>query len=128
MDEDQLLTFGNELLDGRRIDTNTAWLGRKLSLMGFPPPFDSHPPTIVREDLVHAFASALHRSDIIISTGGLGPTQDDLTFEALGLAIDSTAPSRETFGKTSKLNLRAVEYITQNRTSVSQCFRSMRSR
>lgn len=82
----ELLTFGNELLDGRRIDTNTAWIGKFLTGLGLDVRFRQ--TTQDRKgDIVDAFRIALDRADIIISTGGLGPTQDDITFEAVSEAV-----------------------------------------
>ncbi len=82
----ELLTFGDELLDGRRVDTNTAWLGRRLTAIGAPPRY-RQTTTDRLEDIVDAFRLALSRADFVISTGGLGPTDDDLTFEALAKAV-----------------------------------------
>ncbi len=82
----EIITFGRELLDGRRVDTNSAWLGRQFVSMGFAP---VHHQTV--DDSVEASAEAINlarsRSDWIITTGGLGPTSDDLTFESLGRAL-----------------------------------------
>ncbi len=82
----ELLTLGDELLDGRRVDTNTAWLGRKFTALGIPPRF-RQTTTDRMEDIVAAFQLALSRADLVISTGGLGPTADDITFEALAKAL-----------------------------------------
>ncbi|MCB0309130.1 MAG: CinA family nicotinamide mononucleotide deamidase-related protein [Bdellovibrionales bacterium] len=83
----EILTFGDELLDGRRIDSNSAWLGRRLTALGIPPRF--HQTTADRMDeVIQAFHHALSRADVVITTGGLGPTADDLTFEALSRALD----------------------------------------
>jgi nicotinamide-nucleotide amidase len=82
----ELLTFGNELLDGRRIDTNTAWIGKFLMGLGLEVRFRQ--TTQDRKgDIVDAFRIAMDRSDLIITTGGLGPTQDDITFESLSEAV-----------------------------------------
>lgn len=83
----ELITIGDELLDGRRVDTNTAWLGRKFTAAGTPPRF-RQTMTDRKEDIAKAFRMALDRSDFIVSTGGLGPTMDDLTFESLAYALD----------------------------------------
>lgn len=83
----ELLTFGHELLDGRRVDTNTAWIGRYLSGLGLQIRF-RQTTLDQKEDIVAAFRLALSRSDIIITTGGLGPTQDDITFESLADALN----------------------------------------
>jgi len=85
----ELLTFGNELLDGRRIDTNTSWIGKYLTGLGLDVRFRQ--TTQDRKgDIVDAFRIALDRADLIISTGGLGPTQDDITFEALSEAVSKS--------------------------------------
>jgi nicotinamide-nucleotide amidase len=82
----ELLTLGDELLDGRRVDTNTAWIGRALTAMGAPPRF-RQTVTDRSGDIEEAFRRALGRADVVISTGGLGPTADDITIEALGKAL-----------------------------------------
>lgn len=83
----ELITIGDEILDGRRVDTNTAWLGRKLTLLGFPPQFRTSVTDRI-QDIAHAFSVAMERAEVVISTGGLGPTADDVTFEALGKALN----------------------------------------
>lgn len=83
----ELLTLGNELLDGRRIDTNSAWIGRFLAGHGLEVRYRQTTQDR-KEDIVAAFRLALHRSDLIISTGGLGPTQDDITFESLAESLN----------------------------------------
>ncbi len=83
----ELLTLGNELLDGRRIDSNTAWIGRFLTGLGLDVRYRQTTQDR-KEDIVAAFRLALTRADLIISTGGLGPTQDDITFESLAVAIN----------------------------------------
>ena len=83
----EFLTFGNELLDGRRIDTNTAWIGRFLAGYGLEARFRQTTQDR-KEDIKAAFRLAISRSDLIISTGGLGPTLDDITFESLAEAVN----------------------------------------
>lgn len=82
----ELITFGDELLDGRRVDTNTAWLGRRFTALGFPPRY-RQTTTDRMDDIVAAFTLALARADVVLTTGGLGPTADDLTFEGLARAL-----------------------------------------
>jgi nicotinamide-nucleotide amidase len=77
----ELITIGNEILDGRVIDTNRSYLGRELKLLGFEVRYAQS----VDDDLdriVSAFELASQRSDIVFCTGGLGPTSDDLTADA----------------------------------------------
>src|SRR5580692_2761545 len=78
----ELLSIGSELTSGQNLDTNSQWLSRRLAEMGIPVAFH----TTVADDLadnVDCFRKALERADLVIATGGLGPTQDDLTREAL---------------------------------------------
>jgi nicotinamide-nucleotide amidase len=81
----EILSIGSELTSGQNLDTNAQWLSRKLAEMGVPVGFH----TTVADDLadnIHCIRNALDRADLVIATGGLGPTQDDLTREALARA------------------------------------------
>ena len=81
----EILAVGNEILLGGLVDTNTAWLSRRLADLGVA--VLRH--TTVGDDkecLAVAFSEAAARADLVVSTGGLGPTPDDLTHEALGQA------------------------------------------
>jgi nicotinamide-nucleotide amidase len=78
----EVLAVGTELLLGQIVDTNSAWIGEQLALAGI----DSHLQTKVGDNLdriVSALRAALERSDAVIMCGGLGPTQDDITREAI---------------------------------------------
>ncbi|HMP18376.1 MAG TPA: CinA family nicotinamide mononucleotide deamidase-related protein, partial [Gemmatales bacterium] len=78
----ELISIGSELTSGRNLDTNSQWLSRELLSQGFPVRFH----TTLADDLaenVAAFQVAIQRADLILTTGGLGPTQDDLTREVL---------------------------------------------
>ncbi|MEX0600240.1 MAG: competence/damage-inducible protein A [Rhodothermales bacterium] len=77
-----LLTIGDELLIGQVVDSNAAWLGEQLSLSGI----DVTRTVTVGDDLVELereLARALDESDLVVTTGGLGPTHDDVTREAI---------------------------------------------
>lgn len=78
----EILSIGTELLLGRNLDTNSQWLSARLSEMGV---VVTHHTTVGddRSDNVAAFRTAIGRSSLIVTTGGLGPTQDDLTREVL---------------------------------------------
>ena len=81
----EIVAVGDEILLGGLVDTNTAWLSRRLADLGVA--VLRH--TTVGDDkecLGVAFSEAASRADLVVSTGGLGPTPDDLTHEALGLA------------------------------------------
>jgi nicotinamide-nucleotide amidase len=81
----EILSIGSELTSGQNLDTNGQWLSRRLAEMGI----DVGWHTIIADDLdvnVEAFRLAAHRAQLVLATGGLGPTQDDLTREALAQA------------------------------------------
>ena len=74
----EILSSGTELLRGKNVDTNSAWLGRQLGRAGLEV---SYHQTIGDHfgRLVDAFKLAASRADVILLTGGLGPTEDDFT-------------------------------------------------
>jgi nicotinamide-nucleotide amidase len=82
----EIIAVGSELLTPHRQDTNSLYLTEKLNALGVEVRFKC----IVGDDLAGLTASAklaMQRSDIIIFTGGLGPTEDDLTREAVAEAL-----------------------------------------
>jgi len=81
----EIVAIGTEILLGSLLDTNTAWLSRRLAALGV----GVYRHTTIGDNkgrLVAALSEAAARADLVISTGGLGPTSDDLTNEALGQA------------------------------------------
>ena len=80
----EIVTIGTEILLGDLVDTNTAWLSQRLANLGV----GIYRHTTVgdnRERIVAGIKEAAARADLVITTGGLGPTSDDLTNEALSL-------------------------------------------
>ncbi len=77
-----IITIGDELLIGQTTDTNSAWIGAELSRAGFDVCriISVHDR---REDIIGALAEASGRSEVVLITGGLGPTSDDITKPAL---------------------------------------------
>jgi nicotinamide-nucleotide amidase len=78
----EVITIGDELLIGQVVDTNSAWIGEQLSGAGIR----VKQITSVSDDKAHilaALAEAKNRVDIILITGGLGPTKDDITKHTL---------------------------------------------
>ena len=78
----EVVAVGTELLLGQIVDTNSSWIGEQLALVGI----DSHHQTKVGDNLermVRVLRQAVDRSDAVIVCGGLGPTQDDITREAV---------------------------------------------
>ena len=83
----EVVAVGTELLLGQVVDTNSAWIGERLAEAGI----DSHFQTKVGDNLeriVLALRTALARSDAVVCCGGLGPTQDDITREALAAVLN----------------------------------------
>jgi nicotinamide-nucleotide amidase len=83
----ELIAVGSELMDGRRLDTDSPDLARRLSDLGFTVRSRVVLPD-EEERVAEEVRSASRRSDLVILTGGLGPTRDDLTREALAEAAD----------------------------------------
>jgi nicotinamide-nucleotide amidase len=78
----EIISIGDEITTGQRLDTNSQWLAERLLESGVPVAFH----TTVGDQLadnVLVFRQACERADIVVATGGLGPTADDLTREAL---------------------------------------------
>ncbi|MBN2167012.1 MAG: competence/damage-inducible protein A [Marinilabiliaceae bacterium] len=78
----EIITIGDEILIGQIIDTNSAWMGQELNNLGF----DINRITSIsdnKEEIENALAEALNRVSIVLITGGLGPTRDDITKHVL---------------------------------------------
>lgn len=74
----EIITIGDELLIGQVVDTNSAWMAEKLNEAGI----ELYQVTSVHDDREHilsAIDEAMQRVDIVLTTGGLGPTKDDIT-------------------------------------------------
>jgi nicotinamide-nucleotide amidase len=94
----EIIAIGSELVSGQSLDTNSQWLSRALGMLGI----NVHYHTSLGDDLaenIAVFRVAIDRADLIITSGGLGPTQDDLTREALatvaGVGLVEDAASLE---------------------------------
>lgn len=82
----ELLSIGAELLLGETVDTNAAFLGDEMARLGLPLGAVRVLPDD-RSTLGAAFSDAMSRSDVVLATGGLGPTHDDLSREGLADAL-----------------------------------------
>ena len=83
----ELLTIGTELLLGQIVDTNASWMSQRLAEAGI----DVFYKSTVGDNwgrIEAAIRLAMSRADVIIMTGGLGPTEDDLTREVLAAVLD----------------------------------------
>ena len=76
----EIVAIGSELLLGQIVDTNSAWMAQRLADIGV----NLFYKTVVGDNpdrMKEVISRALDRSDIVITSGGLGPTQDDITRE-----------------------------------------------
>lgn len=78
----EIITIGDEILIGQIVDTNSAWMGQKLNEIGIQVKQISS-VSDDREHILKALADAHNRADLILITGGLGPTKDDITKHTL---------------------------------------------
>lgn len=95
MNTAEVISIGDELTSGQRLDTNSQWISQRLGELGVRAMFH----TTVADDLaanIAVFRTAVERADIVVASGGLGPTADDLTREAVAkmagveLALDES--------------------------------------
>jgi nicotinamide-nucleotide amidase len=97
----EVITIGDEILIGQIIDTNSSWIGQELSKTGISV---VHRTSVSdqRQAIIDALNHAKQRADIIIMTGGLGPTKDDITKHTLA----------EYFGVGMVLHNETLEWVT----------------
>ena len=98
----ELISVGTEILMGNIVNTNAAYLSRKLAQIGVSVYYQS----VVgdnEERLSLAIKQAISRADVVILSGGLGPTQDDLTKEVAAKVL----------GRTMSLDERSMERIRE---------------
>ena len=96
----EILTIGDELLRGEIVDSNKSFLSDRLLTLDIETRFHSS----VRDDppdMIDAFRRAASRSDLVLVSGGLGPTRDDLTSQVLA----------ESFGRALLRDAEALEAI-----------------
>ncbi|MDR1723930.1 MAG: CinA family nicotinamide mononucleotide deamidase-related protein [Tannerella sp.] len=82
MTEVEIITIGDELLIGQVVDTNSAWMATTLNNSGFDVRFKSTVGDIAA-DIADAIDRAMRRASIVLLTGGIGPTNDDITKQTL---------------------------------------------
>ena len=102
MNSAEIITIGDELLIGQTVDTNSAWIGSQLSLHGIR----VNRITSIsdrREEIISALSEALRRAGLVLITGGLGPTSDDITKETLA----------EFFGSKLVLDQGVLDVVTE---------------
>ncbi len=98
----EVIAIGDELTSGQRLDTNSRWLSQQLSDIGLRVLYHS----TVGDDInanIEVLRNAAQRAEIVVITGGLGPTADDLTRQAMAAAFDAELVT----------NAAALEHIRQ---------------
>ena len=124
----EIITIGDELLIGQVIDTNSPWMSHELNAIGF----DVRYKTTVGDneaDLLDAFDRALKRAQVVLVTGGIGPTKDDITrntlckfFNTALIFDEKTLETIETvirgFGREVNELTRTQAFIPQNCTVI----------
>lgn len=78
----EIIAIGDELTSGQRLDTNSQWLAERLLELGVPVAFHTTVGDVLADN-VEVFRRAAERANIVVASGGLGPTADDLTRFAL---------------------------------------------
>lgn len=98
----ELISVGTEILMGNILNSNTQYLAQKCALLGM----DQFYQVTVGDNygrMTDTIKQALGRSDIVILTGGLGPTEDDLTkevcAEAMGMQLREDPPYQKAAGR-----------------------------
>lgn len=81
-----IVTVGNEILIGRIVNTNASWLARRLTLIGFRVHRIVTVPDSV-DEIAEEVGRGVARARVVITTGGLGPTYDDITLEGVARAL-----------------------------------------
>ena len=126
MNSAEIITVGDEILIGQTVDTNSAWMGMQLSMRGIR----VNRITSIsdrREEIISALDEALGRAPLVLMTGGLGPTSDDITKDTLAEYFGSKlVTDREVLAEiTERITKRNLEMNENNRRQalVPECCR-----
>ena len=117
----EIVAVGTELLLGQIVDTNSSWMGERLALAGV----DSHFQVKVGDNpqrIVDTIRHALSRSDAVVLCGGLGPTQDDITREAIAEVMGVELVCDEAMGERIRRGFEARgRRFTENNLRQADC-------
>ena len=119
----EIITIGDEILIGQIVDTNSAWMAVELNKTGF----EIAQITSVHDDADHitsSLESALKRADIVLFTGGIGPTKDDITKQTLCRYFDTKLIfNNEVYANIEQLlknRQRAINELTKSQALVPE--------
>ncbi len=120
----EIVAVGTELLLGQIANTNAQWISQKLASYGVPVYFH----TVVGDNMSRVkqtFETARSRSDLVIITGGLGPTEDDMTREAAQTLLQQELiEHKESMAKIEQYYLRNDREMTVNNRKQSRVFKN----
>jgi len=117
----EILSIGTELLLGNIINTNARWIAEQLSILGL----NHFRQTTIgdnAERISQLIKEISERSNLLITTGGLGPTPDDLTTESISKAFDQPLYEREYIWEEIKKKLREKKSLIENLSLKKQCY------
>ena len=126
----EIITIGDEILIGQIVDTNSAWLGQRLGELGV---------RVIRitsvsdnaDEIANSIDCAMRRSQLVLVTGGLGPTKDDITKHTLAKLFNShLVENEDVLGDVRNcLERRGIEVTELNRAQalVPECARVVRN-
>lgn len=109
-----IITIGDELLIGQTVDTNSAWIGSELSKAGFDVSriISIHD---TREDILFTLSEAAKTANVVLITGGLGPTSDDITKQTLCEYFNThMVLNKEVLGMIEKMMLHRKFQMNEN--------------
>lgn len=112
-----ILAIGNELVEGLIVDTNSKYLSSKLKSVGYYVIRTETLPDIF-DIMVDRISNALNDADLVITSGGLGPTEDDLTREAVAYCLKKNLVKDDELAR--KLIERALQYYRKAPESVTK--------
>ena len=117
----EILSIGTELLLGNIVNTNARWIAEQLSALGL----NHFRQTTIgdnSERLSRLIKEISKRSNLLITTGGLGPTPDDLTTESIAKAFNQELFAREPIWEEIKKKLRNKKSYKVKLSLKKQCF------
>ena len=127
----EIITIGDELLIGQVVDTNSAWMAQRLNENGI----ELFQITSVHDDRAHIIAAldeAFGRADIVLTTGGLGPTKDDITKQVLceyfGTRLVEDQRVREHIHELYKERPEVLNRLTATQWLVPECAEILENR
>ena len=117
----EVISIGDEMTSGARTDTNSAWLSRRLGALGIHARFHTTVGDSMPDNLA-AFRAAVDRADVVVTTGGLGPTRDDLTRDVLAELVAAPLEFRESACRRIEELFRSRGRVMSERNRVQAMF------